>query len=242
MHLRSCRYVIPYDECQHIANVTPKQAEKAFRRDLVQTQIGDLPTNRIIDLENDNPGIVRDNTSRRTRRPPPVIIIDSPPRMDNTRKRPADSQLQRQKGPNIKQEPIDVEALGDTRSEVLPAPTIKNDSSRGSTRNAKRVKFEQVEEDDPVDLSQFEEFKQQEPNAVEEEDRLAEQLLIDQEQTVEREVDHAELEPVVEDELSEEERRAAAEEKAKNDEELEEAARQWAEMMKKAAQAEQSAM
>jgi hypothetical protein len=54
-------------------------------------------------------------------------------------------------------------------------------------------------------------------------------------QTVQTEVEH-----VAKDELSEEERRILAEEKAKNDEELKEFARQWAEMMKKAAEAEQS--
>ena len=86
-------------------------------------------------------------------------------------------------------------------------------------------------------MSQIEEFKQQEPNGVKEKDMLAEQQLVDHERTVETEVEH-----VAEDELSEEERRMLAEEKATNDEELEEVTRQWAEMMKQAAEAEQSVM
>jgi hypothetical protein len=58
----------------------------------------------------------------------------------------------------------------------------------------------------------------------------------------ERGVDSAELAPAVEDEMSEEQRRAAAEEKANHDEEIEKATRQWAEMMKEAAQVQQNAM
>jgi len=148
-----------------------------------------------------------------------------------------DSESTRQGEPDIKQELIDVDALSDTPSKVLPFNTIKYDSSHGSARNAKRVKLGEAEKNDHVDMSQIEEFKWQEPNGIEKKDMLAEQQLVDQEQTIETEIEH-----VAEDELSEEEIRILAEEKAKNDEELEEVARQWAEMMKKAAEAEQSVM
>jgi hypothetical protein len=125
---------------------------------------------------------------------------------------------------------------------VIPAPTIKYDASYGSIRTVKRVKFEEIEEDDPIELSRFEEFKQQNPKAIEEVDRMTEKQSMDPEQITERGVDSAELAPAVEDEMSEEQRRAAAEEKANHDEEIEKATRQWAEMMKEAAQVQQNAM
>jgi hypothetical protein len=203
----------------------------------VQTQIGELPASRIINLEDDTGGDQNDALSPRSPCLIPIITIDSPPRTNNTRKPSRDSDSTRQEGPDIKQEPIDVEALSNRPSELLPLATIKHDSSHGSVRNAKRFKLEEAEKNDHVDMSQIEEFKWQEPNDIKEEDMLAEQQLVDQEQTVETEVEH-----VAEDELSEEERRMLAEEKAKNDEELNEVARQWAEMMKQAAEAEQSVM
>jgi hypothetical protein len=220
-----------------LLKISSQQGQKAFRRDLVQTQIGELPASRIINLEDDTGGDQSDALSPRSPCLIPIITIDSPPRTNNTRKRPADSETTRQEGPDIKQELIDVDALSDTLPDVLPLATIKHDSSHGSVRNAKRFKLEEAEKNDHVDMSQIEEFKWQEPNGIEEKDMLAEQQLVDQEQNVETEIEH-----VAENELSEEEMRILAEEKDKNDEELEEVARQWAEMMKKAAEAEQSVM
>jgi hypothetical protein len=201
----------------------------------VQTQIGELPASRIINLEGDTRCDQNDALSPRSPRLIPIITIDSPPITTNTRKRSADSESRREESLDIKQEPIDVEALSNRPSELLPLATIKHDSSHGSARKAKRVKLEEAEKNDHVDMSQIEEFKWQEPIGIKEKEILAEQQLIEHEQTVETEVGH-----VAEDELSEEERRMLAEEKAKNDEELEEVARQWAERMKKAAEAEQS--
>jgi hypothetical protein len=57
---------------------------------------------------------------------------------------------------------------------VLFVTTIKHDPSHGSARNAKRVRFEEAKNDDRVDMSQLEEPKIQEPNAIEEKDLLAE--------------------------------------------------------------------
>lgn len=197
----------------------------------MKTQVGELPTSRIINLEDDNRGDQNDALSPWSPGPRPTIILDSPSRINNTRKRSADSESKYQEGPYIKQEPIDVDALNDTPPKVLSVATIKHDPSHGSAGNAKRVRLEEAENDDHVDMYQIEEFKRQEPNAIEEEDLLAEQQLVGQEQT-------AKLEHVAEDELSEEERRIVAEEKA----ELEEVAKQWTEMMKKAAEAEQNVM
>jgi hypothetical protein len=233
-----------------------QEAEKAFQRDQVQNQIEEIHPSRIVDVENDNPGTVKDVTSRSSRRNV-VDLCGSPP--STNRKRPAVSQLHRQSSPNvtqdnsgnrptiarrpaIKQEPIDVDALSDTDVRMLSAPTIKYDASHASTRTAKRVKFEEVQEDDRVDLSRIEEFQQREPKTVEWEDRMAEKQSGDPKEVAEEEMGIVELDPVAEDSMSVEERHAAAQEKAKNDEEIEEASRQWAAMMKKAAQAEQSAM
>jgi uncharacterized protein YigA (DUF484 family) len=102
--------------------------------------------------------------------------------------------------------------------------------------------LEETQKNNHVDMSQIEEFKRQEPDAIEENDMLAGEQSIDHEQTVETGVDSSEFEHVAQDELSEEESRVVAEENAKDNEELEEAARQWAEMMKKALEAEQSTM
>jgi hypothetical protein len=237
--LQACFFILKH---QIFAHAVSQKTQKAFRRDLVKTQVGELPASRIINLEDDNRGDQNDAASPWSPGPRPTIIIDSPPRTNNTRKRSADSESKRQEGPYIKQEPIDVDALSDTPPKVLSVATIKHDPSHESARNAKRVRFKEAENDDYVDMYQIEELKRQESTVIEEKDLLAVQQLVDQEQTAEKEVDSAEPDHVAEDELSEEERRIVAEENAKNDEELEEIERQWTEMMKKAAEAEQIAM
>lgn len=113
----------------------------------MKTQVGELPTSRIINLEDDTRGDQNDALSPWSPGPRPTVIIDSPPRTNNTRKRSADSESKRQEGPYIKQEPIDVDALSDTLSKVLSVATI------GSARNAKRVRFEEAENDDHADVS-----------------------------------------------------------------------------------------
>ncbi len=209
-----------------------QQAQKSFQKDLVKTQVRELPTSKIINIEDNTRSDQNDALSPWSPGPRPTVIIDSPPRTNKTRKLSADSESKRQDEPYIKQEPVDVDALGYTPSKVLSVATIKHDPSHGNDRNAKRVRFEEAENnDDHVDMYQIEELKRQEPNVIEEEDLLAEQQLMDQEQTAMKEVGSAQPEHVAEDELSEEERRIVAEENAKSEEELEEAQRQLAEMI-----------
>lgn len=100
----------------------------------MQTQIGELPASRIINLEDDTGGDQNDAMNPRSPCLIPIITIDSPPRTNNTRKRSMDSESTRQGEPDIKQELIDVDALSDTPSKVLPFNTIKYDSSHGSAR------------------------------------------------------------------------------------------------------------
>jgi hypothetical protein len=166
----------------------------------------------------------------------PIIIRDSPPKVNSTRKRLADSQLHRQSTRSIKQESfhshpmaarqsitkgepleqINVGDLDDADVQMLPAPTIRHDIAQGNAATAKQAKFEEVPECRGVDLYSIKEFSRKASKVVVvvEGETEQEEVVADLDQI-------AELESVTEDERTEEEKRAEAEQLVRDDEEFE---------------------
>jgi hypothetical protein len=176
----------------------------------------------------------------------PIIIRDSPPKVNSTRKRLADSQLHRQSTRSIKQESfhshpmaarqsitkeepleqINVGDLDDADVQMLPAPTIRHDIAQGNAATAKQAKFEEVPECGGVDLYSIKEFSRKASKVVVvvvvvEGETEQEEVVADLDQIAEQCEGIAELESVTEDERTEEEKHAEAEQLAREDEEFE---------------------
>ncbi|KAH8750395.1 hypothetical protein BGZ57DRAFT_959212 [Hyaloscypha finlandica] len=217
-----------------------QQEQKTYRRRQVQNQINEIPASRIQDLDRDTPDAATEAGSRGSDSRP-IVIHDNSPKVSSARKRPANSQLHRERIPSIKQdnlkshptaarrsitkgkpiERINVDGLSDAGAQMLPAPTIKYDIAQGNAASAKRVKFEEVPERDGVNLYGIKEFPGEAYQVVAEGKTEQEEVVADLDQIAEQGEDIAELESVTEDERTEEKKRAEAEQLARDNEEFE---------------------